>query len=154
MILQLLLSWFRLLQSLRHGQKGHHFPSVPIADSSLVFVEQIDLNRLEKLFRMIKSLEPTYKKDLAWSFSFSYLDFDFYRASDMGKRASFLTVSIADTSLVFVEQIDLNRLEKLSRMIKSLIPTHKKDLTSSFSFSYLDFDFYRTSDMGKRASFP
>ena len=38
---------------------------VYIAESSLVFVKQIDLNRLEKLLRMIKSLIPTYMKDLA-----------------------------------------------------------------------------------------
>ena len=45
--------------------KRASFLSVPIADSSLVLVEQIDLNRLEKLFTMIKSLKLTYTKDLA-----------------------------------------------------------------------------------------
>ena len=63
MIFQPLLSRFRLLQSLRHG-KNTSFLSVHNRVSPFVFVKQIDLNRQEKLFRMIKSLIPTYMKDL------------------------------------------------------------------------------------------
>ena len=37
-----------------------------IAEFSVILVNQIDLNRLEKLFRNIKSLKATYKNDLAW----------------------------------------------------------------------------------------
>ena len=70
-----------------------------IAEFPLVFVKQIVLIRLEKLFRMIKSLKPTNMKDLAWFYSFSYLDLDFYRASDMGKNIIFC-VSIADYPLI------------------------------------------------------
>ena len=99
-----------------------------IADVSLVFDKQIDLNRLEKLFRMIKSLTPNYMNDLALFYSFSYLDFDFYIASDMGKRLSILSVPIADMSFDFVEQIDLNRLERLFNMITSLNPIKTKEL--------------------------
>ena len=93
--------------------KRTSFLSVPKAEFPHDVVKQIDLSRLENMFWMTKSLEPIFLKDLAWFYSFSNLDFDFYRASDMGKRISFLSVPVADISLDFVEQIDLNRLEKL-----------------------------------------
>ena len=102
--------------------KRTSFLSVDIAEFPHDFVEQIDLNRLEKFRRMIMSVEPTYMKDLTCFYSFSYLDFDFYRSSDMGKRTSFLSVPIAEFPHNFVEQIDLNRLEKLRRMITLLVP--------------------------------
>ena len=49
---------------------------------------------------MINSLIPTYMKDLASFFSLSYLVFDYYRASDMGKVSHFL-VYIAEFLLFF-----------------------------------------------------
>ena len=52
------------ITELQKWEKVPHF-LVYIAEFSLVFVKQIDLNRLEKLFRMIKVLISTYMKDLA-----------------------------------------------------------------------------------------
>ena len=110
---------FSAITELQRWEKVPHF-LVYITVFSLVFVKQIDLNRLEKILRMIKSLILTYMKDLA-DFSASPISFWTTTEPETWGKVPYFLVHIAVFSPYFCQT---NRPEPARKVIQNDKVTH------------------------------